>query len=315
MEYKINIKKNGKLITFAIVATLFFMVAVSIFCIQFVGQTSANAMQEEEQSIVATVNQSGEFLYQILPDNTVEIIASFHTSASVTIPATINGRQVTRIGDSAFRNRFNLQTLTFPESIESIGADVFFAAINLRTVISLRPGPPETDWRTFNGMSSNVRLYVPYGSWEWYMRDSNWRQSFNFNIIEMPPPVLFNYRILYDNTVEILSSFDTSASVTIPATINGRQVTRIGDNAFRNRTTLNMLTFPATIRSIGAYVFFGATNLRTVVSLRPGPPETDWRTFEGMSSNVTLFVPRGSWEWYMRDSNWRQSFNFNIVEL
>jgi len=53
-------------------------------------------------------------------------------------------------------------------------------------------------------------------------------------------------------------------NVTIPASVEGRPVTAIGENAFANCTTLISVSIPDSVKSIGDSAFYKCTNLATV---------------------------------------------------
>ena len=57
--------------------------------------------------------------------------------------------------------------------------------------------------------------------------------------------------------------------VNIPASINGKPVVAIGDNAFKDVTVISTVYIPASIKTIGAYAFSGTSNL-TTVDITPG---------------------------------------------
>ena len=55
-------------------------------------------------------------------------------TGSVTIPSTLGGKLVTRIGDDAFRNCGGLSSVTIPDSVESIGWRAFYDCSGLTSV-------------------------------------------------------------------------------------------------------------------------------------------------------------------------------------
>ena len=80
-----------------------------------------------------------DFSYNVLSDGTVEII-SYPTNATVAdIPASINGRRVTSIGDKAFINCRSLKSIAIPDSVTSIGDSAFYRCSSL-TSITLHDG-------------------------------------------------------------------------------------------------------------------------------------------------------------------------------
>lgn len=52
--------------------------------------------------------------------------------------------------------------------------------------------------------------------------------------------------------------------VSIPSSLNGYQVSAIGNNAFKNNKSITNLTIPNTVTTIGEYSFYGMTNLTDV---------------------------------------------------
>lgn len=67
-----------------------------------------------------------------------------------------------------------------------------------------------------------------------------------------------------DGQVTVTGYLGTAVSVTVPATIEGLPVTKIGTNAFRNCEQLTDITLPGSITAIGDRAFEGCTGLKTV---------------------------------------------------
>jgi hypothetical protein len=66
------------------------------------------------------------FDFETKPDDGgVVITGSAGPGGAVTIPAAINSKSVTRIGDYAFFNCAGLTSVTIPDSVTSIGAGAF----------------------------------------------------------------------------------------------------------------------------------------------------------------------------------------------
>ena len=66
----------------------------------------------------------GDFSYRVEEDGTSEILDYLGTSIAVKVPDTVEGVEVTRIGDWAFYDS-TVETITIPDSITSIGRSAF----------------------------------------------------------------------------------------------------------------------------------------------------------------------------------------------
>lgn len=79
----------------------------------------------------------------------------------------------------------------------------------------------------------------------------------------------------------------TGDKVEIPATFGDRTVTKIGDDAFYNLTSIVEVNIPDTVTIIGKHAFAGCTGL-TVVNLPAGVEIIDEAAFWGCTSLTTL---------------------------
>lgn len=75
--------------------------------------------------------------------------------------------------------------------------------------------------------------------------------------------VPFTY-VTNQNAITITGYSGPGGAVTIPATLNGLPVTRIGDRAFVNRVGLTQISLPNSLTSIGEHAFYGCTGLTQV---------------------------------------------------
>ena len=76
-------------------------------------------------------------------------------------------------------------------------------------------------------------------------------------------------------TVTITKYTGTESTVILPSTISSWPVTKIGEDAFQDNTTITSVTIPASVTEIGANAFAGCTNLTSV-------------TYGGDWSNLTI---------------------------
>ncbi len=104
----------------------------------------------------------------------------------------------------------------------------------------------------------------------------------------------FCYRV--ENGVAVITGLSPTAQearvVTIPGTIDGYTVSRIGDNAFAG-TGVRSVTLPTSVTHIGWFAFYGCTALETVVL--PGSVEHIAYGAFDICPSVTVYCPRGSY--------------------
>lgn len=80
--------------------------------------------------------EDASFLYQDISSTAVEIVELFGwNGTSVTFPSKIDGKQVTRIGDSACCGYSGLSEVVLPEGISSISASAFAGCEDLESVV------------------------------------------------------------------------------------------------------------------------------------------------------------------------------------
>ena len=183
--------------------------------------TSETLMPDEDITLyalwrIANNNITDGFSYQILADGTVEITAYSGSKASLTIPETINGYTVSRIGEFAFKNNATLLTVTIPGTITSIG-DYAFADSAVRIVKGCE----------------NVRTIGNYAfSGALGLRTFEWTQ---------------NLRVIGEGAFFGCSNLFEAA---LP-----EGLTTIGAKAFMDCTELYSVAFPSTLKSIGSQAF------------------------------------------------------------
>ncbi len=84
--------------------------------------------------IYAETTPQEKWKYKALSDGTVEIVKYSGSETEVTVPDTMDGKTVTRLGDVCFRQNKNLVRVTVPEGISSIGSYCFAHDENLEEI-------------------------------------------------------------------------------------------------------------------------------------------------------------------------------------
>jgi hypothetical protein len=216
-------------------------------------------------SIPGTVTSIGEY--------------AFLQCTSLTNVTISNG--VTSIGDFAFVNCANLTSVTIPGSVTNIGDWAFEACTNL-TSVTIPGSVTSIGVEAFSTCTSLTSVTIPgsvtsIGNYAFY-------DCTSLSSITIPGSVTsigggaFSYctmlraiavdtqnsfysstdGVLFDKSQTTLIQFPSglSGSYTIPAS-----VTRIGDYAFADSTSLTSVTIPASLTTIGDYAFSDCTSL------------------------------------------------------
>ena len=181
---------------------------------------------------------------------------------SLTIP-----NSVTSIGWWAFSYCSGLTSVTIPNSVTSIGSYAFQDCTGLTSIKTMCFIPPTLGEDVFSQVDPNLQFYLPQGSETLYQQDKQWRQF--TSIIPFRSPFKINglyYTLNADNskaevTYENLSdtNYTSLNIVIIPPSVTLRDlsfdVTSISDSAFTNCASLEAISLPSSLTSIGDYAF------------------------------------------------------------
>lgn len=174
--------------------------------------------------------------------------------SEVTFPASLK-----TIENSAFSGCRKLSEVKLPASLTTIQSYVFDRCSALKTVFY---GGSLERWSQIN--TSND--FLGYSSPSLVMGD----YTAQFISVEDDP-----FRPIPKKTVTITKYTGKESTVILPNTINSWPVTKIGEAAFQDNTTITSVTIPASVTEIGANAFAGCTNLTSV-------------TYGGDWSNLTI---------------------------
>lgn len=101
-------------------------------------------------------------------------------------------------------------------------------------------------------------------------------------------------------TVTITKYTGTESTVILPSTISGWPVTKIGEDALKDNTTITSVTIPASVTEIGSNAFAGCTNLTSV-------------HYAGDWSNLTIQSGNPAVEDAAKDAANEQLFDFEFI--
>lgn len=162
--------------------------------------------------------------------------------SEVTFPASLK-----TIESSVFDGCRNLSEVKLPASLTAIQSSVFHLCINLKTVSY--DGSLE-QWSRITADNDVLGYSCP----SLVMSDYTAQFILVKNAFLDPPP----------KTVTITKYTGTESTVILPSTINSWPVTKIGEAAFQDNTTITSVTIPASVTEIGSNAFAGCTNLTSV---------------------------------------------------
>ena len=195
----------------------------------------------------------GDFKYKITEDACIYITGYTGTDTDVVIPSMI-GYKVTAIGDNAFAFNKNIEAVTIPEGVTSIGYEAFYC-------------------------SSLTSIIIPDSVTN--IGDSAFEYCESLTSITIP-----------DSVTSIGSgafSFCTSlVSIAIPDS-----VTSIGGFAFYWCPSLTSITIPDSVASIGGFAFYGCTSLTSII-IPDSVTSIGNSVFYGCTSLISISVDTGN---------------------
>lgn len=220
----------------------------------------------------------------------------------ITLPSTLQ-----KLSNSTFQGCTALSEVTFPASLKTIEKGAFIGCRKLSEV-KLPVSLTAIEVYVFDSCSSLETVFY-YGSL------AQWSQintSNDFLGDSCPSLVMGDYTAQFipveDNpydypppkTVTITKYTGTESTVILPSTINSWPVTKIGEDAFQDNTTITSVTIPANVTEIGSNAFAGCTNLTSV-------------NYKGDWSNLTIQSGNPAVQDAAKDAANEQLFDFKFT--
>ncbi len=247
-----------------------------------------------------SLGEVNPFVYDEIDDGTVKITGYNGYEAQLDIPAYIDGKRVTSIGESAFEGYTNLKGVTISEGVTEIENKAFYNCQNLKnatipkSVVSIgnyalgyyidaeTKRTKKSDGFKITGYK-NSAAYV-------YARD----ESFEFISVGEASP--FAYKVLDNGTLELFAYYGddkkTMTKLDIPKEIDGKSVTVIGGETFKNYTNITSVTIPEGVTSIGYQAFDNCERL-TSLTIPESVTEIGWGAFGYCRSLASVTIPEG----------------------
>jgi hypothetical protein len=225
-----------------------------------------------------------------ITNDTVTITGYTGAGGAVTIPSAINGLPVTRIGDRAFYQCTNLNSVTIPDSVTFIGDSVFYDCTSLAAITAdaFNPIFSSVDGVLFD-KSQTTLIQCPGGKAGSYtIPDSV--TSIGHDAFQYCTRVT---NVTIGNGVTSIGDDAFIACSSLTNVTIGNGATSIGNLAFYYCTSLTALHFGGNAPSLGGSEVFQGDNHATVYYL---PGTTGWgTTFGGLPTALWQRQPPGAW--------------------
>ena len=188
----------------------------------FTNSNTSDTTSDSTSEIDST--ELNNYQYYPLSDKTWAIaVGNNRFLKKLTVPKWYQGRMVTQIIDSGFKDCTSLKEISIPDSVASIGRNAFSGCSALSS-IAIPEGITSIEDHTFSGCSALESIVIP------------------------------------DSVTSIgRSAFESCTSLTSIVIPDG--VTKIKSNAFRGCTSLTSIVIPESVTTIGNCAFWGCTNL------------------------------------------------------
>lgn len=219
---------------------------------------------------------------------------------NVVIPSTIDGRTVYGIGEKAFQNKTNIDSITMPSTLERIEAYAFSGCSNIRTV-NLNEGLYYIGEYSFEKNTNLSSIWFPSSVTEiaiaaFYL--SGLTSAYVPSTVKtMGASVFFECPRM--KSAIIMADIDRLPEKTFYATEQLEDVylregiVTIGELAFYNCTALKEITLPTTTKHIEPEVFAACTKLEKFDMTNSVLYQIDDKAFYGCTSLTEVILPYG----------------------
>ena len=224
------------------------------------------------------IEQVPSFLSYAVDGNSITITdCDSSTSGELVIPATIEGKPVTSIGNKAFDECTSLTSITIPDSVTSIVLRAFSGCTSL-TSITIPDSVTSIGDEVFINCTNLASITIPDSVTS--IGDGAFWKCTNLTSITFGTNSNFT-----SIAVSAFYQCTSLTSITIPDS-----VTSIGGSAFAGCTSLTSITIPDSVTSIGSGAFSSCTSI-TSITILDGVTSIGRGAFFGCIKLTAITIP------------------------
>ena len=257
--YKIKRRKLCKRVLFVSVV----MIGLVVLCV---------STRDKISDLFSDYDNPEIYQYSIYDDGVVIDKLIDNNSTVLKIPKRINGRIVTKIGEGAFNNCKNLNSVSIPDTVTVIGKKAFAGCTGL-TEIRLPNSVGYVGAYAFSECDNLRKVYLPETI------NRIWNYSFwrccGLEEITIPSTVTeigkcafsqcYKLKTVYfPDNLQIINERSFENCVELEKISLPESVTEIGEQAFRNCRKITSIEIPDGVTEISPYLFDGCCEIRLV---------------------------------------------------
>lgn len=244
---------------------------------------------------------------------------------------------ITKIKDYAFYNCNGLTSITIPNSVIEIGTSAFYSCDEL-TSISIPNSVIKINDFVFSGCTTLHSAIIgnsvtSIGSYAFSHCSGLTSITIGNSVNKINQRAFENCSKLTEVNIQDLSAwckidfYDYYANPLYYANklkLNGTEIkdlvipndiSKIKKYAFYGHSELTSVTISQSVKEIETDAFYGAWNLKKIVSINPTPPTVVKSSFYTSNySNATLYVPKDSYAKYFIDDVWGQFSSIQKID-
>ena len=245
--------------------------------------------------------------YSVLNGSYISIDSYTGSADRIRIPEEINGYTVQKIGNNAFKNNKNIQSVILPESVESVGESAFENCGKL-TEIVLSSGLESIGIKAFQGCTGLTEVILPNGLKK--IDSYAFSGCTGLPTVEIPDSVTaIGYRTFYNCTGITSMSYPVGwtecagysayptyyghifegctglTNITVP-----EGITELPSCAFEGCSDLKEIRLPSTLEKISEFAFKDCTGIETI-AIPESVKKVENSAFENCSALKDIVLP------------------------